>query len=59
MANYKILKQKAMKKKEASKYFIFCMGDKEMPKNVSLYKRGYREIYGTDLPEGHLENKVK
>jgi len=59
MKVYEIIKRKALKERNAVRYFVYCMSLQDMPEDVELYKTGYRQVYGIDMPEDKLERIMK
>jgi len=53
------IKEQARKEGQAEKYFIYCMGSDERPKDLKLYKEGFKKYFGIDIPEGRYKDFVK
>jgi len=45
--------------KDARGYYCYSLYYNEFPGNLELFKKGYREVWGENIPEGELEKVLK
>ena len=59
MKVYESIRNKALRERNAVRYFIYTMSLQDRPEDIELYKEGYKRVYGIDMPEDKLESLVK
>jgi len=59
MKLYQIIRDRALKTRNAERYFIYCLNSREKPVDFELYKEGYSKIFQTDLTEERFEKMFR